>query len=335
MLLKRFSAPGNLPELSTKVLGAWSSRLSDLFDDVTGSSRHFYNPTKADTPADASVAAVRWPAAPGRLLSQRLSQEQRWEIADGDRKQQDEYCEWSVLREGDKIVRVTFTTETPDYYDHLMDSDQKLLVKLYEKATSTTVPIAKLRNKHGLFVAANQFNSSTDGAIVHLMQTSNTLRAAVILAAQATVLRKDKNGHPVTHPQTLVQCGGLGNATRHSDPQIASAINNLVSQRFEVTLLDPPGLYLDRLITTGMDTPDGTDAQSFWTVERGDAGHALRARFEVPANLDYAVGDISIGGTPIHRGAQLADRVQVRIEAVAKRSNFERAHKPCIKSSDI
>lgn len=335
MLLKRFSAPGNLPELSNKVLGAWSRRLSKLFDEVAGPSRHFYNPTKADTPVDRSVAAVRWPAAPGRLLSQRLSQERRWEIADGDRKQQDEYCEWSVLRDGDKIVRVTFTTETPDYYDHLMDTDHTLLVALYNKATGKTVSIDKLRNKHGLFEAANQFNSSTDGTIVHLMQETNTLRAAVLLAAQATVLRKDKNGQHVTHPQTLVQCGGLGDETRHSDPQIASVVNNLVSQCFEVTLMDPPGLYLDRLITTGMDTPDGTDPQKFWTIERGDAGHALRARFEVPANLGYAVGDISIGGKPIHRGAQLADRVQVRIEAVAKRANFQLAHKLCNKSSGI
>jgi hypothetical protein len=333
--LKRFAVPGNLKELSDKDRASWSDRVSTLFDDVAGPSRHFYNPTTVHTPADRSLAAVRWPAAPGRLLSRRLSQERRWEIADGDRNEQDEYCEWSVLRDGDKIVRVTFTSETPDYYDHLMDTDRKLLRKLYEKATGQTVPIESLRDDNDLFVAGNAFNSSTDGTIVHLIQRSNNLRAAVILAAEATVLRKGKDGRPITHPQGLVMCGGLGDQRRHSDPQIASAINNLVASRFEITLADPPGLYLDRLVTTGLETPDDADAQSFWTVERGDPTHVVRARFEVPPGRGYAVGDITIGGRPIEFGAQLADRVQVRIDAVAKRGTFKRTRKPCIKGSGL
>ncbi len=335
MVLKRFSVPGNLKELSSDDLAAWSARISKLFDDVAGPpARHFYNPTESDTPPGAGVASVRWPAAPGRLLSTRLSREKRWEVADGDRNEQDEYCEWSVLRDGDKVVRVTFTSETPDYYDHLMDVDRKLLRKLYEEATGKTVTVDALRDSNGLFEAGNAFNSSTDGTIVHLMQTTNTLRAAVVLAAEATVLRKGKDDKPIKHPQTLIVCGGLGDERRHSDPQIAAAINNLVADRFEVTLADPPGLYLDGVVTTGMETPDGTDARTFWTVERGEPGH-VRARFEVPAALGYAVGDIAIGGTPITFGAQIADRVHVRVDAVARPGNFKRARKPCIKGSGL
>lgn len=331
MLLERFAVPGNIEEISNANLAAWSDRLSDVFDAVAGpQDRHFYNPTKSDTPAGSRVAAVTWPAAPGRLLSTRLSPERRWELADGDRDQQDEYCEWSVLRDGDKVVRVTFTTETPDYYDHLMDVDRKQLVKLYEKATGKTVTADQLRDRNGLFKAGNEFNDRTDGPIVHLEQVNNNLRAAVVLAAEATVLRKNKNGKPVTHPQTLVVCAGLGDERRHSDPQIASAVNTLVGKRFEITLADPPGLYLDRFVTTGMETPDGADARTFWTVERGKPGHVVRARFEVPANLGYAVGDITLGGRPIVAGAQLADRVHVRIEAVARKGSFQTARKPCV-----
>jgi hypothetical protein len=336
MLLPRFSAPGNLKETSADALTAWSSRLSTLFDDVTGPSRHFYNATKADTPAAADVAAVTWPASPGRLLSKGLSSEKRWKLADSDRNQQDEYCEWSVLRDaGGKITRVTFTTETPDYYDHLMDTDQQLLLKLYKDATGKTVPIGKLRDKNGLFLAANEFNSATNGTIVHLIQRSNNLRAAVILAAEATVLRKDKAGKPVTHAQTLVACAGLGDATRHSDPQIAAAINNLVATKKAITLKDPAGLYLDGIVTTGMDTPDDTDPQTFWTVERGSPGLAMRARFEVPSALGYKVGDITVGGVAVAFGAQLADRVQVRINAVAKPANFQLTRKVCLPSSGL
>lgn len=331
MPLAKFATPGNLKELSADDLNAWSARLSELFDAVADPpGRHFYNPTTSDTPPDAAVAAVTWPAAPGRLLSRRLTPQRRWEIADGDRNEQDEYCEWSVRRDGDKITRVTFTTETPDYYDHLMDVDQKLLVDLYEKATGEQVSVADLRSgSHGLFEAKNQFNSSTDGPIVHLMQDSNNLRAAVILAAEATVLRKGRNGEAIRHPQTLVVCGGLGDERRHSDPRIASAVNNLVARRFEITLRDPAGLYLDRFVTTGMTTPDDADAREFWTIERGEPGHAMRARFEVPAERGYAVGDITIGDQPIVAGAQLAERLSIRIEAVARPAKFARKRTPC------
>lgn len=335
MSLKQFAAPGNLDELSKPDLKAWSVRLSELFDAVAApTGRHFYNPTKADNPNGARMAAVTWPAAPGRLLSKRLIPERRWEIADGDRNEQDEYCEWSVARDGDKVVRVTFTSETPDYYDHLMDVDRKLLVALYENATGQAVSVDSLR-ANGIFEAANALNSRTDGPIVHLMQFSNNLRAAVILAAEATVLRKGKDGRPITHPQTLIVCGALGDERRHSDPRIASAINNLVAQRFEITLQDPPGLYLDRFVTTGMTTPDGTDARTFWKTERGEPGHVVRARFEVPASLSYAVGDITIGGRPIVAGAQLAERLSIRIDAVARPAASEPRRKACMASSGL
>ncbi len=336
MPLQRFAAPGNLKELSKADLRVWSGRLSELFDDVAApAGRHFYNPTKSDTPASAQTAAVTWPAAPGRLLSRRISPERRWEIADGDRNEQDEYCEWSVLRDGEDVMRVTFTSETPDYYDHMMDVDHNLLVDLYERATGEAVSLGALRDANGFFDAANSFNSRTDGPIVHLMQRSNNLRAAAMLAAEATVLRKREDGRAVSHPQTLIVCGGLGDERRHSDPRIASAINNLVGQRFEITLQDPPGLYLDRFVTTGMKTPDGTDARTFWKVERGEPGHVLRARFEVPASLGYAVSDITLGGRPINAGAQLAERLSVRIEAVARPATFEPRRKPCTKSSGL
>jgi len=336
MPLKQFAAPGKLTELSKAGLKAWSARLSELFDAVAApGGRHFYDPTTSDTPGDAQSAAVTWPAVPGRLLSRRLSPERRWEVADHDRNQQDEYCEWSVLRDGDKVVRVTFTTETPDYYDHLMDVDPTLLVNLYEDATGGKVSVDELRDENGLFDATNRFNSRTDGPIVHLMQFSNNLRAAVILAAEATVLRKNKDGRAIRHPQTLIVCGGLGDERRHSDPRIASAINNLVAQRFEITLANPPGLYLDRFITTGLATPDGTDPRSFWTIERGEPGHALRARFEVPPELGYTLGDINLAGGPIVAGAQLAERLSVRIEAVARSAAFEPRRRSCLQSSGL
>lgn len=313
-----FSPPGNLDEMSEPSMAAWDERIRGFFEIEGRDFPNFYNPLGVVDQQNSH--GVTWPAAPGRLLSTRMSDEQRWDTADRDRNQQDEYCEWSVLRDGAKITRVTFTTEVPDYFDVLLGTDETLLLDLYGHMSGEVVPIEALRKHSGnVFVRDSEFNNRTDGPIVHLTQVSNNLRAAIILAAQATTLR-EVDGKLLTHPQTLVLCGKLGDERRHSDPQIGAAVNSLVAGGHDVSLSDPPGLYLDEIVTTGFETPDGTDAQQFWHVERGDPDHVVRAAFEVPSELDYEVGDIKIGGLPIDFGAQLADRVHVRIEALSKSS---------------
>lgn len=330
MLLTRFAVPGNIVEISEQALDAWSAVVSLIFDEVVALNPRLYNPTLVDTPSDHETLDVTWPASPGTLLGKRIGPERRWAAADGARDLQDEYCEWSVLRSSDgRVERVTFTSETSGYYDHLLDVDEGLLVDLYSEAVGRVVDPAEIKDANGFYKPDNPLNVRTDGTIVHLSQGNNTLGAAVRLAGDATVLREDDKGRPVVHPQTLVNCGGLGVATRHSDPRIASAVNNLVAKGFEITLADPPGLYLDRLTTTGMETPDGADAAAFWTIERGDADHVVRARFEVPEDRGYKVGDITIGGRRIEFGAQLADRVQVRLTAVAKPGAPAPARQPC------
>jgi hypothetical protein len=78
-----------------------------------------------------------------------------------------------------------------------------------------------------------------------------------------------------------------------------------------------------------MVTPDGADAASFWKIERGDAEHTVRARFEVPAQKPYVVGDIRIGGRPIESGGQVADRVQVWVKALVKKGTHRQPRKAC------
>src|SRR6202008_2553913 len=105
---------------------------------------------------------------------------------------------------------------------------------------------------------------------------------------------------------------------RNSDPQIASAVNVAAGQGAEIGFSDPPGLHLGQPLFAGMVTPDGADAARFWKVERGSGGHAVRARFEVPATRGYVVGDIKLGGRLIEFGAQLADRVPVQVQVIVK-----------------
>lgn len=320
--LSRWSTPARTPD---KHPGQWSAEVSRIFERYVTNCAQFYDPTETSTPAGTPDAMRSWRAFPVRLLGP-----DRFKIAEHDRTEQDEYCEWSVERKGGKIARVTFTTEVPEYFEHLSETDSAGLVKLYRKLVDPQVKLADLRDGNGNYLPVNRWNHpSRAGRIAHLLQNTNTLEAAVDLVARATVPRVDKRNRPVTEQQALVACAGLGDPRRHSDPQIAGAVNNAARAGAEITLADPPGLHLGRPRTAGMITPDGTDPAKFWTIERGDEEHAVRARFEVPATKNYVVGDIRIGGTPIQFGGQIAERVQVWVKAIIKSGNHKPKAIPC------
>ena len=304
--LTRFSTPANLPDPNPV---AWSARVREILAPfLDGRRPQFYDPTQRNTPANTPDPIVSWVAFPASLRAP--SQAERLRRADNDRTLQDEYCEWAVTRKAGKITRVTFTTEMPEYWEHLFDTAPQRLLQLYRKLVQARVQLSDLRGPNGRYRRQNPWNTSGPGRLAHLIQGSNTLGAAIDLVANATILRI-KNGQLVTNQQELVRCADLGNPFRHSDPRIASAVNVAASQGHEITIADPPGLHLGRPLTAGMVTPDGADAAKFWKVERGDAEHTLRARFEVPPTHGYVVGDLEIGGRPIQHGGQIAQRVQV------------------------
>jgi hypothetical protein len=317
-LLDEFGTPAGLTELANAGRAGWSTRVAEIFARQTrGDYPQFYDPTQTDTDADAALKTVTWSAFPATLLLDATSERQRWELADSSRLVQDEYCEWSVQRDGDgRVTRVVFTSEVPEYWVQLLAADPDLLTNLYSQFNGREVVLDEVTRADGSYRRDNALNRSTDGPIAHLIQRSNNLEAAVILAATATVLRED-GGQRVTNPAQLVACGALGEPARNSDPQIAAAVNDLCAQGAQITLADPPGLYIDRLLTAEMETPDGSDPASYWTIERGTLEHTLRARYEVPADAGFAVGDIEIAGRPIEYGAQLADNVQIKLTAVA------------------
>jgi hypothetical protein len=323
--LARFNAPAGLADPDPN---AWNARVNQILAPyLNGSLPHFYNPTQESTPAHTPEPMVSWVAFPASLRAGTPTD--RLRIADGDRTKQDEYCEWTVTRHAArKITRVTFTTELPEYWEHLFNTAPQKLAQLYRKLVDPRVELRDLRTAKGKYRRENPWNTSTPGRLAHLMQDNNTLEAAVDLVARATVLRS-KGGQPVTNQQELVRCARLGNPFRHSDPQIASAVNVAVTQASEIALSDPPGLYLGRPLTASMVTPDGVDAAKFWKIERGDPEHTVRARFEVPPNRGYVVGDIEIGGRPIQHGGQIAQRVQVWVKVLVRAGKHAPQAKPC------
>lgn len=327
--LARFSPPGHIPEPSPEDAQAWSDAVSGIIRRFTDTFPQFYDPTSRDTPHTARTASVEWTAFPARLLRNATSQTQRWETADRDRSEQDEYCEWSVERgPGGGITRVTFTSEVRELWNHIGERDPARLVAMYRELVDDSVEQGDLFF-NGAYVSANRHNESTQGRLAHLIQQNNNLAAAVDLAAKATVPRFDANG-PVTHKQALVRCARLGDEFRNSDPQIAAAVNEAAARGADIALADPPGLHLAGVTTVGMTTPDGSDPASFWTVERGQPGHAVRANFAVPEELGYGVSDIELAGRPIEFGAQLADRVRVRLDVLVVPAGRTPNPQPCV-----
>ena len=323
--LARFSLPAGLPDAHADVWNAFLKRVHARAGDQ--SLPQFYDPTAKNTPAAAARPMVLWPAFPGTLRSAIPSPRERFKRAD-KRAFQDEYCEWAVARGADrKITRVTFTSEVPEYFEHLNQTAPDKLLRLYRKLVSPDVKLKDLRFRNGTYNRTNAWNRG--GRLAHLMNGPNSLEAAVVLVAQATVPRVDADGRPVTGRQALVRCARLGEPLRNSDPQIASAVNVAARMGDEIALADPLGLYLGKPLTAGMVTPDGADAAQFWKIERGDADHTLRARFEVPEARGYAVGDITIEGKPIEFGSQVAERVPVWVSVIVKEADHKPKPKRC------
>lgn len=249
-------------------------------------------------------------------------------------RDQDEYCEWKVFRDGaGKIVRVVFTSEPPEYYRFLHNPGvasltkfaRGLLVKLYqERCGSKAVTLADLETTapsgDKVYDPGNRWNRDH---CVHLQQPNNTLGAQINIAALASIVMKDASGALITSVSKLIPCTRFGEASRQSDPFIGDNVNKLARDNHFVTLQNPVGLYMVSLDTSGWTTPDGTDAQKFWKVIKGKVDKSpgksmiVRAEYAVPAGKGYTVSDIKIGGAPIEFGSQIAEQLEMRLGALA------------------
>ena len=117
-VLTQFSAPAYLTDFTPENAKRWSSEyvsprmtLEATLPQVT----QFYNELKSgwgDTPTRADIS---WVGFPNTVRNDHGSDRARWRRADETRDVQDEYCEWSVLRDkNNRIVRVVFTAEGPE-----------------------------------------------------------------------------------------------------------------------------------------------------------------------------------------------------------------------------
>ena len=231
-----------------------------------------------------------------------------------NRDVQNEYCEWRVSRNADnKITKVEFVTESPEYWEKLWAVDRARVVELYQELVGDlSVTESDLHDGTGRYLGRNRWNNANtsveanaDG-IVHMIQRINTLDAALRLA-------QDISGSDQVNDNYEEM-----NLTNTSvDPRVELDVNTLVRKGLSITLRDPIALYIAAWDDTGWTKPNGKPVGNYWRIVRGRPGQVLRLEYEVPAKEGFVVGDIRIGGRPIQWGGQIAEHVTVTIVGTA------------------
>jgi len=140
----------------------------------------------------------------------------------------------SERNSADKITKVVFCNEGPEYFEFLALNQRDKLIELYTNLNpGVTIQSTDLFSSDGNYNPRNKWNDSTKtGTIMHLIQPNNTLGAEVDLGARATVVRKRKDGTLITDSDELIKCSRYGNPDRNSDPTIGIAINDAVRDKY-------------------------------------------------------------------------------------------------------
>lgn len=313
--------PGKNHDLSGHDAAAWTTFVVKqvMTPSIQGSTFSgvvpwFVDTTTIEDPPKGAVP-IEWTAFPKQQPG--LHHE-----VDGARQAQDEYCEWGITRDGDRLNSVTFTTETPDYHRFLYETARNVLVALYHEYVSPDVQEADL----GDGIKYNPNNSWNNGArapgrLLHMAQTNNNLFAAAALAARATWPAADQSASgglvPVVSEQELTNCLDFGNPRRHSDPHIGAQVNEQVRSGHRVALSNPLGLYIGRILLSDFETPDGSPIGDWFRYDdtRGVDGFRTRVTFSAPEHSNVGFSDLRVNGDRVTSGGQIAEKIKVHLGA--------------------
>jgi hypothetical protein len=327
------AAPGNLTDfVKPESAGRWSGRLSGYFDSAVSATQNylkglpsqFFNPAKGSPASSATELPIRWPGFPRLLENSNLTPEEQLRQAEliagnflGRYQHQDEYLEWFVTRDKatQKIVRVDFTCEGPEYWEAIAEWEPDVLLKLYQQHVDRAVQSGDLID-NGQYNSLNIWNAR-QGAM-HLIQPNNTLNAEIRIAGDATILRRNPDGSLKTDAQDLINCAKYGVAGRASDPHIGDLVNGLARAGYLISIRDPVGLYMSRPRLNGCTTPDGNPiSQNWFKIARGTENYILRGIFQAPPGSAYTVGDLAIGGINVAYGGQIAKLIDMGLTGIA------------------
>jgi hypothetical protein len=321
-LVTKFDTPGLLRDFpsGSAFYDNWHTVIDGMLGTTpragSGGIGEFYNASRLNV-NPAGERLLVWMGFPRELLvGNRDNRQEAFRQADnrgtgaGGMDTQVEYLEWYVTKEGDKIKKVTFTTETPEYWRAMFDFDRGTRVlELYKQLVSPSVTAADLVTGSA-YNPLNKWNTSQ--GIVHYIVSSpaNTLGAAIGLAKGSV------NMSPA-HVRDNYELADRGFAPTSADPRVQIDVNMLARKGLSVTAREPVGLYMVGWDDTGWTKPDGSPVGNYWRIVRGNPGAALRLEYEVPASEGFMVSDIRIGGRPIRYGGHLAEHVTVMIGGLA------------------
>lgn len=322
-LVTQFDTPGSLRDMpaGSPFFTQWHNYLAGQLTRVTpGSVGEFYDPSEINVDPLAEHT-LTWMGFPRRELVAGHRDDRRAAFtASESRPVQDEYFEWHVTKNSaDKITKVVFVTETPEYWELIAKVDRARLVALYRAIVNPAVveadlftagPIswaAQFTDGSGQFYNRQNRWNTTDG-ILHYIQTINTLNAALGLS-QGSV-----NSHGARDNYEMPQ-----SPATNVDPRVGMDIGSLGRKPLSITLREPIGLYMAGWNDTGWTKPDGLPVGDYWRVVRGVRGAALRVEYQVPASEGFVVGDIRIGGRRIEWGGQIAEHITVMVGGIAGR----------------
>jgi hypothetical protein len=314
-----FDTPGSLRDApdGSPFYAAWHKRVAGLLKSrVPGSgSGEFFDPSQWNlAPVCEAVYAWQGFPRPHLVVNHRDDREAAFRAGE-DRHAQHEYLEWHVERSGSKITKVTFVTETPEYWRTLAATEPARVLALYRSLVSPKVTKASLFDRSGNYKPENVWN--TERGIVHYVMSINGI-APLVNAEQDSPIKAGVLDNYDAMP--LVFEGGTPLFTA-ADARFSLDIGVLQRQGLSVTVREPLGLYMVDWDDTGWTKPDGTPVDDYWRVVRGTASAALRLEYQVPVAAGFVVGDIRIGGRPIRYGGQLAEHITVMAAGVAgKRS---------------
>lgn len=302
----------------------------------------FFNPSRLQPPGKVVALPILWNAFPRNLLA-RHGRDKALALADmlwpfnapdhfdplspvwaslrretsSWMRPQDEYCEWRVERDPatQRIRRVVFTAEAPEYWEALHRGDPALVARLYRRMSDRSVHEADLLNAHGYDVA-NRWNTSH--GIVHLCHPKNTLKAQVQLCADSSVpVQRASNRGFITDPHALCAARDSGRLNTHSDPTIAGTINALARAGAWLSLADPVGLCIDDVDTAGWRLPDDTPPRDCLHILRGAPGCTLRLAVQAPPASRFGIDALTIGDEPLLHGGQIAECITMKAVALA------------------
>ncbi|KAK6535034.1 hypothetical protein TWF281_006332 [Arthrobotrys megalospora] len=268
--------------------------------------------------------------------------------ADRFRVYQDEYLEWAVTRtldEDNRLVKVTFTCEGPEYWQMLAKYQPDTVVQLYkdlvpdsEKPKITKEALWTRTDKAGnkFYDPENKWNSPKpeNGCIAHLIHPNSTLSAEVTIVADGTVKRRKEYE---TDKYTLCTHGGFGEPYRSSDPNIGWEAYNACELKGDasvtVTLGEPVGLYIQGWESGSFVVPEelsnlGFDIAECWHPLRVPEGKDhdkqvkkgpwVRVEFFIPEHYGFILEDLKVkdaeGDTyPLRYGSQIAQYIKIGV----------------------